>query len=168
MPVPIETERLMLRHFELCDLEDLYLQLSSPEVMRYYPSPLSREEAEKWLQGILRDYETNGYGMYVIVLKDTGSYVGQAGVVRREPEGQVTYYLSYILCSEFWGCGYASEAVRAVLDHAFADLGVLEVTALIDVENEPSIRLAKKVGMQFVSTKQHMGKEHHVCSLTRP
>lgn len=163
----LETERLTLRTFIPADIEDLHNLLSDPDVMRYYPEPLTREQSERWLQGILDDHQINGFGMLAVHLKDSGEYVGQAGVMRRQTDAGEVHYLAYLIRRQFWGHGYASEAARRVVENAFQNCGVEKVTALIDPLNARSIRLAERLGLQFESTIQHMGREHSVYTLTR-
>lgn len=158
----LETGRLSLRAFTDADFDDIYSHLSDPVVMRYYPSVPSREESETWLQGILRDYEANGFGMLAVHLRETGEYVGQTGVMRRLIGECEHHYLSYLMRREFWGQGYATEAARRVLDNGFETLGIREVEALIAPENTRSIRVAEKLGMQQESLTEHHGREHYV------
>lgn len=165
--VLLETERLNIRSFTPDDINDLHRQLSDPQVMRFYPAVHSREDTEKWLQGILKDYETNGCGMLALQLKATGEFIGQAGVMRRVVYGAEVYYLSYLLLKEFWRQGYASEAVRRILDNAFDVLQVPKVIALIRPENRSSIRLAERLGLIFESAAQHAGFEQYVYTLSR-
>lgn len=167
-PIRLETERLILRKFARADIEDLHAQLSDPEVMRYYSHPSSREESEKWLEGILRDYETNGFGMLAVCLKKTGEYAGQAGVVRRQIDGRERHYLAYLIRKGLWGNGYATESARKVLEYAFDDLGIEKVEALIRPDNIASVRIAEKLGMKVEpAAEYHMGHEHRVYGLTR-
>lgn len=166
-PILLQTERLILRPFTPADIEDLHAQLSDPDAMRYYHHPSSREESEKWLQGILSDYGTNGFGMLAGCLKETGEYAGQAGVMRRQIDGRERHYLAYLIRKDLWGNGYATEAARCVVDYAFNDLGIEKVEALIRPDNTASVRVAEKLGMQVESTTQQMGRGHHVYVLTR-
>jgi len=166
-PILLETKRLILRAFTPADLADLHCQLSDPDVMRYYPAVLSKEECEKWLQGILNDYQSNGFGMLAVHLKVTGEYVGQTGIMRRLVDGCEHFYLSYLMCRKFWGYGYATEAAQRILDYGFQTLGIDKVEALIMPDNIRSIRLAERLGMQHESTIQHRNREHYVYTITR-
>lgn len=165
-PEVIETPRLTLRDFTADDLGELSRQLADPEVMRYYPEPLTVEGSEKWLQGILRDYDANGFGMLAAHLRETGEYVGQVGIMRRVVSEQERHFLSYLICREFWGQGYGTEAVRALLSHGFRALGIRKIEAIIHPDNAPSLRLARKVGMRMESTVTQFGVEHHVYGVT--
>lgn len=161
----LETERLILRLFTWADLDDLNSQLSDEEVMSYYPSPLSREESEQWLKGILRDYESVGFGMLAVYLKASGEYVGQVGVMRRLLDGTQHHFLSYLIQRKFWKQGYAIEATSRILDYGFHTLGIKKIEALIRPANIPSIRLAERLGMHHESCVDHGGCEHYVYAL---
>jgi ribosomal-protein-alanine N-acetyltransferase len=164
-PTLLETERLILRPFTWADLEDLYCQLSDEEVMSYYPAPLSREESKQWLKGILRDYESEGFGMLAVHLKGNGEYVGQVGVMRRLVKGSQHHFLSYLIQRKFWKQGYAAEAVNRILDYGFQTLGIKRIEALVKPGNIPSIRLAERLGMHRESCVDHGGCKHYVYAL---
>ena len=166
-PILLETERLTIRTFVPADLKDLQGQLSDTDVMSHYPAVLSKEECENWLQGILKDYQSSGFGMLAVHLKETGEYVGQTGIMRRLIDECEHHYLSYLMCKEFWGHGYATEATRRILDYGFGTLGIHKVEALIVPDNTRSIRLAERLGMHYNSTIQHQGREHCVYALIR-
>lgn len=166
-PVLLETERLTLRMFTPDDFEDLHALISDPDVMEYYPKVSSREDSGMWFQGILRDYQTNGYGMLAVQLKETGEFVGQVGIVSRPAETCAIHYFAYLICKRFWRQGYATEAAQSLLDYGFGTLGVDKVTALIRTDNARSIRLAEKLGLQRESTTLHQGRDHYVYTLTR-
>lgn len=166
-PVELATERLTLSAFTPDDLGQLCAQLSDPEVMRYYLAPLSEQECERWLEGILRDYRTHGFGMLALRLKYGGSFVGQAGIMRRSSDDAEHHYLAYLLCRDCWGHGYATEAAQGLLSHAFGHLGIRRVEALIRTDNLRSIRLATRLGMTCEATVEHLGREHHVYVIAR-
>lgn len=165
----LETERLLIRPLTQADIDDLHAMLSDIEVMRYYPAVHSREESEKWLDGILRDYESNGYGMLGAYLKGGREFVGLAGIMRRQIEETERYFLSYLIRKELWKQGYATEAVRSLLDYHFRKLGTPKVQALIRPDNAPSIALAEKLGLRRTeSTFLVGGMEHLIYVLTAP
>ena len=85
-----------------------------------------------------------GYGMWLITLKD-GTVIGRAGIENNEKGEQV---LGYMLGKEYQKQGYALEACRAILDYAKKELEITEVVAYIEPENEPSLALARKLGVK--------------------
>jgi RimJ/RimL family protein N-acetyltransferase len=66
----LETERLILRHLEMADVDDLLGIFSGPEAMRYYPGTKNRTEAEEWVRWNLRRYREHGFGLWAAMLKD--------------------------------------------------------------------------------------------------
>jgi len=87
--------------------------------------------------------------------------------MRRITDEREHHYLAYLICSRFWGHGYATEAARAILDYGLQTLGIHTVEALIRPDNTRSIRLAERLGMRHECTTQHHGCEHYVYTLIR-
>ncbi len=144
-PVLIETERLTIREFTRDDLEVLVQLLADAKVMQYYPAPLSRTEAQHWLERVLDDYNKHGMSWWCVELRGSGEFVGQAGLVVRTLDGNESYLLGYMFAREFWGNGYASEAARGVIEYGLGHLGIPRIDCPIRPENGPSIRLARRL-----------------------
>ena len=113
-----ETERMVLREMVPEDVDDLMLIFSDPEAMRYYPSTKTREEAEGWVRWVTQSYEENGFGLWACVLKETGEFCGQCGLMLQEVGGQREVEVGYLFVRGFWGRGLATEAARASRDWA--------------------------------------------------
>jgi ribosomal-protein-alanine N-acetyltransferase len=164
----LETERLFLRELQTADLDDLALVLGDPEAMRFYPQPKSRGEALAWIEWSRRSYAENGFGLWALVLKQDGSLVGDCGLTMQAVEGETFVELGYHLNRNHWHRGLATEAGAACRDHAFDAVGVERLIALIRPENEPSRRLAERLGMRVWRHTERGGMSHLVYSLTRP
>ncbi len=167
--IVIETPRLVLRRFTPNDLGDLVEMLSNPAVMRYYPKVMNEDEARVWLDKIFMRYEKYGRSFYATLSKETGEFVGQVGLLDHGiPEVQETE-IGYMLKRKHWGCGYASEAARGCRDYAFGTLGIEKVISIIDPRNEPSMRVARAVGMKFEKSMfiQKFGQVENVFSVSR-
>ena len=141
---PIYTDRLVIRRFHACDGPALYEYLSDPEVVAFEPyPPLSEEEA-------LREAErrAGGAAFYAVCLpgdKLIGNlYLGEGECGSRE--------LGYVFHRGYWGQGYATESVRALLRHAFAQSDVRRVTAQCDPQNPASWRMLERIGMRREGT----------------
>lgn len=168
MPAPtLETDRLLLSPFAPEDLDVLHRHLSDAQVMRYYPSVLSREGSEMWLDRILRDYAESGFGMLAVRLKETAQFIGQAGIMRRIDGGGTHHYLAYLLCREFWDFGYATEAARRLLEFGFEQMGLELIEALVRPENLPSVRVVQRLGMRAAGVTEHAGFHHDVYAVRR-
>jgi RimJ/RimL family protein N-acetyltransferase len=144
----LQTDRLLLRELSESDFGDLLAMFSDPEVMHYYPATKSADETRAWLDWNLDSYAAHGHGLWAAVLRKSGDFVGQVGLVRQEVDGSEEIELGYLLLRRHWGQGLATEAGRACLDFARDRLGCRRVVSLIDPRNEPSHRVAQRLGMQ--------------------
>ncbi len=164
----LETPRLVLRELDPGDLDFVAAMLADPEVMRYWPRPYSREEAEAWVRRQRERYARDGYGYWLAVERATGRPVGQAGLLTMELDGVEEAALGYIIHRPFWRRGYATEATAATLDYAFGTLGKARVIAPIRPENEPSLAVARRLGMEPERRTVFAGFEHLIYVVSRP
>ena len=140
----LDTERLQLRTFKKDDWRDLREYVTLPEVTKYdyeYPS------SDEGLQGVV-DYFVETPGYWAVCLKTAGKLIGHVTCTRKQPEVLRTWELGYIFNPLFYGHGYATEACRRVLQHAFSELGAHRVEAACDPRNAPSWRLLERLGMR--------------------
>jgi RimJ/RimL family protein N-acetyltransferase len=145
----LETERLVLRQFELDDAPVVFEINSDPEVVRYAEgvTPSSLEESIGHLRdGPLSDYAEFGYGRWALVLKPSNELIGFCGMKFIKELG--LNEIGYRMARKNWGQGIATEAATATLEYARQELGMDYVIALIMEENVASIRVAEKLGMQ--------------------
>jgi ribosomal-protein-alanine N-acetyltransferase len=147
----IETERLILRNYTQDDLEALAGILGDPRTMAFWPEPFSRDAATAWLTKNIERRETSIYGRRAVILKATGQLIGDAGVVRAELNGEERDDLGYILHCESWGCGYASEAARALASHYLHAQSCGSLYANMAHDHVASQRVAERIGMRRVS-----------------
>ena len=147
--VVLETDRVLLREMSVQrDLEPLTAHFGDPETMRFYPSTYSRDVAREWIEKNLRRYEEDGFGLWTMVLKETGSWVGMVGLTRQEIDGANYVELGWHTVKPHWGEGLACEAGVACRDHAFDDLNIDFLVCITGYENIPSQRAAQKVGFK--------------------
>lgn len=144
-----ETERLLIRRLSPSDHATLMSVFGDPEVMRFGDGPQSAEWVRGWLSSALESYHRRGYGPWAVIEKSSGELIGYCGLfhypdINSRPEIEIGYRLA----RAFWGRGYATEAVTAVRDHAFASLGLTRLIALIDPANAASIRVVEKAGLR--------------------
>src|SRR5947209_3719763 len=120
----LETNRLILRHTEMSDLENLLGILADPEAMRYYPSTKVEAEARKWIERTIERYERDGTALWTIDLKaEPRIFIGQCGIVRQEVQEKQELEIGYLLLRRYWGQGFATEAAAACRDYGFDVLG---------------------------------------------
>jgi RimJ/RimL family protein N-acetyltransferase len=163
----LATARLLLRDLEPGDVDALAEILGDPETMRFYPAPKSRSESLGWIEWCRRSYEENGFGLWALVLKGIGEFVGDCGLTVQHVDGERFVEAGWHVKRSRWRKGLASEACLAVRDHAFRVVGVDRVISLVRVENEPSAGVARKLGMRVWRHTEHAGFDHFVFSIDR-
>lgn len=161
----IQTPRLGLREMSRTDIGFVSTMLADPEVMRYYPAPLSRSEAEEWLDRQLRRYRDDEHGLWLVEWRSSGQPVGQVGLAMQEVEGVREPEIVYLVHRPFWRRGVATEAAKATRDFAFGRLGLSRVISLIRPQNVPSQGVARKLGMRLEREAVFKGLRHLVFAL---
>jgi RimJ/RimL family protein N-acetyltransferase len=153
--IVLETDRLILRHVALSDLDSLASLFADPEVMRFSLGTQTREYTQRWIEGCLQDYQPDrwGFGLWAVVQKSTGQLIGFCGLTKFDDvDGQPEVEIGYRFAKAHWGQGFATEAAAATRDHAFSHLGMNRLISLIEAENIPSVRVAEKIGMSLEKT----------------
>jgi RimJ/RimL family protein N-acetyltransferase len=149
----LETERLLLRQFTTDDAQFIFELLNEPSWIQNIGDRNIRtmEDAPAYIvNGPRASYEKNGFGLWLIVLKETGESIGMCGLIRRDNLEDVD--IGYALLPKFWSKGYAVEAARAVKDYAKNVIGLKRLVAIVDPANEGSIRVLEKLGLSYERT----------------
>jgi RimJ/RimL family protein N-acetyltransferase len=148
MPVFLETERLVLRHFTADDVGNIYDLNSDPDVMWFLTGgePTPREEVEnRIIPRFLGFHERSGWqGYWAAEAKPAREFIGWFHLLPRD-DGSVE--LGYRLRKEAWNNGYATETSRALIRKCFTDLGVDRMTARTMAVNHASRRVMEKCGL---------------------
>ena len=143
-PVELRTARLLLRPFELTDVDDVWAYASDAEVAQYrpLPDPYTRNDAAEFVSRQLRtDWSTN----LEFAIVDGQQVVGGTSL-HVNPEHE-TAELGYLLGKRWWGRGLATEAARAVVDCGFQRFRLHKVYARAHVDNKRSWRVMERLGM---------------------
>lgn len=167
MKAILETPRLLVREMDMTDIDFVAEHLADPDVMRYWPRPHTREEAEAWVQRQQERYARDGFGYWLALERATGRPVGQVGLLSHVVDGRPEVDLGWIIHRPFWHRGYATEGAAACRDLAFRTLDVPRVIALVRPENVPSQGVARKLGMMPVSRTLFADLEHIVFEQRR-
>lgn len=146
----IRTERLLLRELEETDAAACNEYERIPEVVRYQSNGVrtlqeSLEYIQKSRETIL--VEPRLTFDLAVVLPGEDRLIGRAGIHVTDleiREGTIWY----VLHPAHWGKGYIVEAMKALVDHGFGELGLHRVTADCDPGNHASARVAEKLGMR--------------------
>lgn len=145
----LETEHLKIRESTLSDVEDFYRIYKEPSVTYYMEDLFQNPEEEKaYMTAYIRQmYGFYGFGMWTVLLKETGGVIGRAGLSVRE--GYDLPELGFVIDVPHQGKGYAYEACSAVLDYAKKELLFEKIQALVKKENEASDHLLRKLGFRY-------------------
>ncbi len=149
--VLLRTERLTLREFEEGDWISTHVYESDPEVVRYETfGPYSPEESRAYIARMLAEAANSPRLTYdlAVVLRAEDRLIGRCGLRIVDPE-QREGMLWYILNRAYWGCGYATEAARAMVDFGFGQLRLHRIWADCDPANAASIRVLGRLGMRL-------------------
>lgn len=157
----LETERLFLREIRQSDYDDLCKILQDEETMYAYNGAFNDKEVQEWLDRQISRYDAYGFGLWAMILKDTGEMIGQCGLTMQPWKNSEVLEIGYLLQRTYWHKGYAIEAAKACKDYAFTKLGAKEVFSIIRDNNIPSQKVALKNGMSVVdnSVKHYRGMD---------
>jgi [ribosomal protein S5]-alanine N-acetyltransferase len=145
----LETERLVLRELTLLDAETMFRYFSKESVIRYFgmDSFENIEQAKATIQTFKNRYEEGSVFRWGIEKKGTDQLIGTCGfhlINNHHKRAEIGYELDDI----YWGQGYASEALQAILSYGFETLQLIRIAAVVYVENKASQKLLKKAGFQ--------------------
>ena len=146
----LQTARLFLRELTPDDRASLCETLQDAEAMYAYEHAFSEEEVDDWLARQIRRYQEDGFGLWAVVRREDGAFLGQCGITRQDFGGERVPEIGYLLARKYWHKGYAAEAAIACKKYAFDALGLPAVYSIIRENNLPSRRVAEKNGMRIV------------------
>lgn len=152
----LETERLLLRGWQLGDLDDLYeyAQNADVGVMQGWKPHESREESLVALNAYIAEDER-----WAIVLKEKNKVIGSIKTSPDENRGRYyAKYVSYVLSADYWGRGYMTEALKRVIKYAFEEMNVDLLSAFHFPHNIRSKRVLERCGFQYEITIPQGGK----------
>jgi RimJ/RimL family protein N-acetyltransferase len=144
----LTTDRLTLRRFTLGDLDLLDRLYSDPEVMRYVGGTKTRVQTETLLKTRVLEYYEKfpGLGMWATLERTTGACIGTH--LLNHIQGETYIQVGYVLFSQYWGRGYATEMTIAILRYGFTELALPEIFAITDRPNVSSQRVLLKAGLE--------------------
>ncbi len=161
----LETERLVIRPWHPDDRSGFAALMSHPEVTQYVHGgkPYTEAEVDEWFARQSRQVAEHGVCMGALIEKSTGFLAGIAGTQPLGTTGNLE--IGWILSRDAWGRGYATEAGGVAMRHVLETLAHPRVVAIIDPDNEPSKRVAARLGMTYENryTGEQLG--HRVPSI---
>ncbi len=159
MPLPIVTERLVMRAYEPGDLADLHRVLySNDQAMVLLGGARELVATRAALERSIRQQRVDGYSFWPVIERATGELVGEAGLFPLAPGGP-DVSLGYAFGADHWGKGYATEAARGVLAEAFGPLRLQRVVAITREANTGSRSVLRKLGFRMEGVRHIWGAE---------
>ncbi len=152
----LETSRLILRRAVREDAEAMFRNWASdPEVTKYltWPTYENVETAYQILDLWVSEYEKPNYYQWMIVLKELGEPIGSISVVRQNDRVEEAE-IGYCIGSQWWHRGIMTEALSAVIDYLFTEVGMNRVAARHDPNNPHSGGVMRKCGMKYEGTNR--------------
>ena len=151
----IETERLRLRPWRKEDFRPYHALLQHPDVHRHFgPEPMGEEEAWRRLAAAVGMWDLIGFGGWAVIRMSDERLVGMLSLFNAwralEPVFGEEPEMGWIFAHDVHGQGMAGEACRAVLEWAESNLDPTPIWAIIAPANEPSLKLAAKLGFERV------------------
>lgn len=145
----LQTARLLLRPFAQSDVEAIYILQSNPRVLRYWDSPpwSERARANAFISACRKMEEEGSGARFAIETRENGAFVGWCSMFRWNPVYR-SLGIGYCFDEPAWGNGYATEAVRAMLQWAYGVLDLNRVEAELDTRNAASARVLEKLGFE--------------------
>ncbi len=155
-----ETKRCVIRETTVEDVDSFVRIYSQPEMTKYTDAfcmepHKEREHVKEYIEKV---YEFFGFGVWTVLWKETGEVIGRVGFEQpfagvaeeyeESEEKEALLSLGYMIARPWQGKGIAQEVCRAVIDFAREELEVSKVQVVIDEENQPSLRLARRLGFK--------------------
>ncbi|MCI2033853.1 MAG: GNAT family N-acetyltransferase [Lactobacillus sp.] len=134
-----QTDRLLVRELTTADLPTLKQTLQDEKAMYAYAHSFSDEECSAWLATQLRRYQDDGFGLWALVRRSDGQFIGQCGLTMQTFAGAKVVEIGYLLQRAYWHQGYAIEAARGAKRYAFSQLECHEVWSIIRDNNFASV-----------------------------
>lgn len=146
----LETDRLILRQWKETDFQPFAELNADPDVMKYFPAILSRQESDSLVIRFKEMIDSNGgWGFWAVEMKATGEFVGCVGLANQPDRFDFSpcTEIGWRLIKKFWHQGIAKEAAEASLAYAFNFLNINEVVSFTSIHNTPSQNLMIRLGM---------------------
>ena len=153
----LETERLIMRELNPADFDSLCQIMQDDATMYAYEGAFSDAETQAWLDRQISRYEKWGFGLWAVILKESGQLIGQCGLTRQPWKDTEVLEIGYLFNKNYWHKGYATEAAAACKQYAFEVLKADEVCSITRDIN----RLSRNVALRNGMTKEDAWIKHY-------
>lgn len=144
------SERLVIRHLGLDDAAFIFQLLNQESWRKFIGDKQIRslEDAQHYLiDGPLKMYQEYGFGLFAVQRQIDGALIGICGLIKRDNLPDVD--IGFALLEEYANCGYAYEAALIIKDYALKQLNLKRLIAIVNPDNQRSIKLLEKIGLRF-------------------
>jgi len=140
---------LAIQELELGNAPFILELLNTPQYIQFIgdKNVHSIKDAEINIQERIDSYVTNGFGLWLATLKESGVPIGTCGLIKRDTLEHVD--IGFAFHPNHFNKGYAYEAAEACLRYGYEKLGLSKVVGITDGDNQSSIKLLEKLGLQF-------------------
>ena len=147
----LRTPRLVLRHWRPYDREPFAAMNADPVVMAHFPAPLTRAASDALADAIEAHQSARGFGLWALDIPGSAPFAGYVGLSVPGFTAPFTpcVEIGWRLAAAHWGRGYATEAARAVLTHAWEVLELDEVVSFTTAGNARSRAVMTRLGMRY-------------------
>jgi RimJ/RimL family protein N-acetyltransferase len=160
------TERLRLRGFRAEDLPAHRVAVDDDPAVTWAHTRLTLADSlRRWAER-LENWDSDGFGMWIVEVARTGAVIGHAGLQRLDGTDDVE--LGYYLGRPAWGQGYATEAARVCVAYGFETVGLRRIVAVVRTENDASRNVLGKLGFRHERDGTFYGADASLLSVGRP
>ena len=142
--VIMETERLIVRRFNVEDWKGLYEYLSQESVVKYEPyNSFNEDECKEEAE-----YRSQSEAFWAVCLKENNKLIGNIYFQQQEPKKFLTWEIGYVFNPKYYGEGYATESCKAILKYGFEQMGAHRIIGKCNPENSASWKLLERLEMR--------------------
>ena len=167
----IVSERLNFREINEEDFNAVYNILKEEEIMYAWGHGFSESETREWIKKNKVRYKSDRYSYFFVTEKKSRNFIGLIGPLIEEIDGKKYIGVAYILDKKYWGCGYATEGLKACINYAFDTIKANKVIAEIRPENIKSRKVAERAGMkiegEFIKVYNNENMLHLIYSISK-
>lgn len=164
LQVPIHTDRLVIREFVDSDWQAFHEYSTQPEVLLFHKfAPACLDDTREFLNEMIASQSDSPRMRFemAVILKSEEKVIGGCGLYLF-PKQSKTAAIGYVLNHKYWGHGYATETAEALVDAAFADMGIHRIWTWCDTENARSAAVLERMGMRregrMIKDRQQRGE----------
>ncbi|SER97315.1 GNAT family N-acetyltransferase [Lachnobacterium bovis] len=151
IPIEIfETKRCIVKEMDLDRFDEFYEMYQQPSFCDYIEPLFDREEELEYQKTYIKTvYPFYGYGMWIVIDKDTDKLIGRVGIEYKDRGKEHNIEIGYAIHPDFQRKGIATEVCMKLFEVAKEEFGIKELVCYVDLENEPSISFAKSLGFKY-------------------